>query len=110
MFADGGNVSSASIASRNSWKMLEIACGSQVKKVLTTHRYPKMHQLEEAFQKKRKGLNLPSNISLYPSPFFEGRGLRVEFRFETMEEYRSILSLLSNLADKEEFQEMVKNL
>jgi len=80
----------------------------RVKKVLTNLRYPRMHQLEEKFEKKKKSLNLPSNISLHHQPFFEGRGLRVEFQFETMKEYRSILSYLSNLADKEEFQEMVE--
>jgi ParB family chromosome partitioning protein len=81
----------------------------RVKKVLMTFRYPKMHQLEEAFEEKKKNLNLPSNISLHHQPFFEGRGLRVEFQFETMEEYRSILSHLSNLADKGEFHEILRS-
>src|SRR4030067_1645760 len=75
----------------------------RVKKVLMTLRYPKMHQLEEAFEKKKKNLNLPPHLSFHHPPFFEGRGLRAEFQFETMEEYRSILSHLSNLAEKEEF-------
>jgi len=81
----------------------------RVKKVLMTLRYPKMHQLEEAFEKKKKNLNLPSNISLHHQPFFEGKGLKVEFQFETMEEYRTILSHLSNFADKEEFQEILQS-
>ena len=81
----------------------------RVKKVLMTLRYPKMHQLEEVFEKKKKNLNLPSNLSLHHPPFFEGRGLRAEFQFETMEEYRSILSHLSDLADKEEFQEILRS-
>jgi ParB family chromosome partitioning protein len=81
----------------------------RVKKILMTLRYPKMHQLEEAFEKKKKNLNLPSHLSFQPSPFFEGRGLRAEFQFETMEEYRGILSFLSNLADKEEFQKLIQS-
>jgi ParB family transcriptional regulator, chromosome partitioning protein len=81
----------------------------RVKKVLTDLRYPKMHQLEEEFIKKRKNLSLPSNISLHHSPFFDGKGLRVEFQFETMEEYKGILSALSQLVDKEEFREMLKD-
>jgi hypothetical protein len=81
----------------------------RIKKVLMDLRYPKMHQLEEEFQKKRKDLNIPSNISLHHFPFFEGKGLRVEFQFETMEEYRMILDYLSNLANKKEFGEMIKN-
>ena len=79
----------------------------RVKKVLMDLRYPKMRQLEENFEKKRKDLNLPSNISLRHQPFFEGKGLKVEFQFETMEEYRSILLSLSQLVAKEEFREMI---
>jgi len=51
---------------------------------------------------------LPPNLSIYHPSFFEGRGLRVEFYIETMEEYRSILSTLSQLADKEGFQELIQ--
>jgi hypothetical protein len=64
--------------------------------------------LEEEFQKKRKDLNLSSSISLHHSPFFEGRELKVEFQFETMEEYQSILSALSLLPRKETFKEMIQ--
>ncbi|MGZ3590329.1 MAG: hypothetical protein ACXU99_06690, partial [Thermodesulfobacteriota bacterium] len=70
-------------------------------------RYPKMHRLEEEFEKKRRDLNLPSSVLLHHPPFFEGKGLKVEFQFETMEEYRAILSTLSRLVDKEEFEEML---
>jgi ParB family transcriptional regulator, chromosome partitioning protein len=80
----------------------------RVKKVLTDLRYPKLNQLEKEFEKKRKALNLPSNISLHHPPFFEGRGLRVGFQFETTEEYRVILKSLSSLPDKKEFEEMLK--
>jgi len=81
----------------------------RVKKILVDLRYPKMHQLEEEFEKKKKGLNLPSSVTLHHQPFFEGRGLRVQFQFETMEEYQAILNYLSNLADKEEFRELIQS-
>jgi hypothetical protein len=81
----------------------------RVKKVLLILRYPKKHQMEEEFEKKRKALNLPHPISLYHSPFFEGRELRVEFQFATMEEYQTILKSLSNLTDKKEFEEMIRH-
>ena len=80
-----------------------------MKKVLMDLRYPRMRQMEEDFEKKRKGLNLPSGVSLRHQPFFEGKGLRIEFQIETVEEYRSILSFLSLLPDKKEFQEMIKS-
>ena len=79
----------------------------RMKKVLTDLRYPKLNQLEKTFEKKRKDLNLPSNISLHHPPFFEGKGLKIEFQFGTVEDYRSILSSLSNLSDKEGFRELV---
>jgi ParB family chromosome partitioning protein len=81
----------------------------RLKKVLTDLRYPKLNQLEKAFEKKRKDLNLPSNISLHHSPFFEGRRLRIEFQFETTEEYGAILESLSRLSDKKEFEEIIQS-
>jgi ParB/RepB/Spo0J family partition protein len=80
----------------------------RVKKVLMDLRYPRMHEMEERFEKKRGELNFPASVSLRHQPFFEGKGLRMEFQFETVEEYRSILSFLSLLPDKKEFQEILK--
>jgi ParB/RepB/Spo0J family partition protein len=80
----------------------------RVKKVLMDLRYPRMHEMEERFEKKRRELNFPAIVSLRHQPFFEGKGLKLEFQFETVEEYRSILSFLSLLPDKREFQEILK--
>ena len=80
----------------------------RIKKVFTDLRYPKLNQLEKAFEKKRKDLNLPFNISLHHLPFFEGKRLKIEFQFETTEEYRSILSALSVLPEKEGFKQMIE--
>jgi ParB family chromosome partitioning protein len=81
----------------------------RMKKALLGLRYPRMHNMEEKFEKKRKELNLPSKVSLYHQPFFEGKGLKVEFQFETVEGYRSIVSHLSKLTDKKEFKEMIES-
>jgi ParB family chromosome partitioning protein len=80
----------------------------RLKRVLTDLRYPTLNQLEKAFEKKRKDLNLPSTISLHHPPFFEGKGIKIEFQFETEEEYRSILSALSALPEKEGFKQMIE--
>jgi hypothetical protein len=80
----------------------------RIKKALMGLRYPRMHNMETRFEKKRKELNLPSNISLQHPPFFEGKGLKMEFQFETVEEYRSMLSTLSKLTNKKEFGEMIE--
>lgn len=82
----------------------------RVKKVLLSLRYPRLRQLEEDFEKKRKDLNLPSTISLSHPPFFEGKGLKIGFQFQSMEEYESVLSALSALSEKEEFREMMQDL
>ncbi|MBM4341365.1 MAG: hypothetical protein FJ110_17710 [Deltaproteobacteria bacterium] len=79
----------------------------RVKKVFMNLRHPKMRQMEEEFEKKRKALNLVSAISLQHSPYFEGKELRIEFQFRTMEEYRAIVDSLSRLVDKEEFKELI---
>jgi ParB-like chromosome segregation protein Spo0J len=80
----------------------------RIKNVLMDLRYPRMRQMEDEFEKKRRDLGLPPGISLFHSPFFEGKELRVDFKFETLEEYQSILSSLSQIANKKEFQEMIK--
>jgi hypothetical protein len=72
-------------------------------------RFPAMRQWEAKFEKKRGELSLPSNVSLHHPPFFEGTGLRVEFQFKTLEEYRSVLSSLSLLPEKKEFEEMIED-
>jgi ParB family transcriptional regulator, chromosome partitioning protein len=81
----------------------------RVKRVLMGLRYPRMERMEEQFEKKSKALSLPSRVSLHHQPYFEGTGLKIEFQFETMEEYRSILSSLSSLADKKDLQEMLES-
>ena len=79
----------------------------KVKKVLMDFRYPRMQQMEDQFEKKSKALSLPPKVFLHHQPYFEGKGLRIEFQFETMEEYQSILSSLSSLANKKELQEII---
>ncbi|MFB3886826.1 MAG: ParB/RepB/Spo0J family partition protein [Thermodesulfobacteriota bacterium] len=80
----------------------------RVKRALIDLRYPRMRQKEEGFEKKRRDLHLSSALSLHHQPFFEGRGLRMEFQFETIEEYRAILSTLSGLPEEKAFQEMIE--
>jgi ParB family chromosome partitioning protein len=82
----------------------------RVKRGLMDLRYPIMRHREERFEEKRRDLNLPFGVSIHHSPFFERRGLRIEFQFETLDQYRSILSSLSLLVDKEEFKELIQGL
>ncbi len=114
------------ISRRNQWTVSDI-CGrpeiqavlsqeeltpsqktDHVKKALMNFRYPKMHRLEEEFDKKKKELNLPSTVRLQHDPFFEKKGAKIEFQFENMKDYRSIIASLLKLADKKEFEEMLE--
>jgi ParB family chromosome partitioning protein len=79
----------------------------RVKKILTGLRYPRMSHLEAEFERDRRDLNLPPGVSLSHPPFFEGKGLRIGFQFQSVEEYRSILSSLSSLGENEEFRAMI---
>ena len=79
----------------------------KVKKALLTLRYPRLSQLQETFETKRKGLNLPSGLSLQHPAFFEAKGVKIGLQCETLEEYQSLVSSLSLLQEKEEFQEML---
>ncbi len=80
----------------------------RVKKILLELRYPRLKELERTFDERRKELNLPPDISLFHSPYFEGREWRIELRFETMEQYRRALSSLSKLAEEREFEEFIR--
>jgi ParB family chromosome partitioning protein len=81
----------------------------RIKKVLMDLRYPRLQQMEKAFEKKRKDLNLPVTISLHHPPFFEGKRIKIEFQFETPEEYRRIVESLLNLRDKKELEEIIQS-
>jgi ParB/RepB/Spo0J family partition protein len=81
----------------------------QFKKALFRLRYPRRHQLEERFRQRRISLNLPPAISLEHSPNFEGKRLKMDFQFASVEELRTILSSLNNLADKKELEEMIRD-
>ena len=80
----------------------------RIKRELLKLRHPRMKQREEEFEKRRKALQLPPPLILRHAPSFEGKELRIEFQFETLEGYRAIVDSLSGLGDREEFKEMIR--
>lgn len=82
----------------------------RVKKLLMALRYPRMKQREEKFREGIKKLNLPANLFLIHQPFFEGKGMKVEFQFESKEEYQTLIRSLLDLEKKKEFEEMMESL
>jgi hypothetical protein len=81
----------------------------RLKKVLMGLRYPRIRQLEERFEKGRRALNLPPGVFLNHPPSFEGKGLKVDFQFKTLEQYQAVLSALSVLPERVEFKEMIRD-
>jgi len=80
----------------------------RAKKILVDLRYPRLSRLEEEFETKKKGWNLPPHVSIHHAPFFEGKEMRVGFRFRSLEEYESVLSSLSKLGATGSFQEVLE--
>jgi ParB/RepB/Spo0J family partition protein len=80
----------------------------KVKRALIGVRYPRMRQLEERFEKERKGLKLPRNITIHHQPNFEGKGLRVEFQFSSVDEFREALSTLLPISGEEPFLSLLE--
>ena len=66
--------------------------------------------MEEQFEKKKQGFEFASRGSSFIiNPYFEGKGLRIGFQFETMEEYRSIsLPPCLSLRTRRSLQEMLR--
>jgi ParB family transcriptional regulator, chromosome partitioning protein len=81
----------------------------EFKRTLLQLRYPRRHHLEEEFQQRRASLHLPPGIALDHAANFEGKRLKMEFQFESVEDLRTILSSLNNLADKKELEEILRN-
>ncbi|MCJ7642838.1 MAG: ParB/RepB/Spo0J family partition protein [Desulfobacterales bacterium] len=80
----------------------------RVKTALMNLRFPRMHQLEEGFEQKKKELDLPPGVSLHHDLHFEGKRLKMEIHFETLEEYQSLLAELFTLPEKKAFQMMLE--
>ena len=81
----------------------------RVKTALMNLRFPRRHQVEEGFEQKKKALDLPPSVSLQHDPHFEGKRLKMELQFETLEEYQSLLTELFALPEKKAFQKMLED-
>jgi ParB/RepB/Spo0J family partition protein len=80
----------------------------KLKKALTALRYPGLQRQEAEFESSRRELELPTGISVRPSPFFEGKELRIDFQFSSEEDYRKALSTLSALPGKPAFRALLE--
>jgi hypothetical protein len=65
-------------------------------------RMPHLSSMQEAFRKARKGLGLPSRISLQHNPFFESPGVTVGFTARTSREFVHISRRLWEASQRSE--------
>lgn len=58
-------------------------------------RYPLISEKEDGFRQKLKGAGLPNSILVSHAKYFEGNELKIECKFKTVEELKSILAKIS---------------
>lgn len=58
-------------------------------------RYPLISEKEDGFRQKLKDAGLPNNVLVSHAKYFEGNELKIECKFKTAEELKSILAKIS---------------
>ena len=62
-------------------------------------RYPTLSKVEENYKTCLSGFDLPKDIGIYHSPFFEGNDLEIRLRFGASDRLSELLSYLSSVVD-----------
>jgi hypothetical protein len=60
----------------------------QVRNILRTRRFPRLHAVEDRFAAALKDLHIPTGIRIMPPPHFEGRTFKAEIAFTSADELR----------------------
>ena len=69
-------------------------------KVLKKRRFPQLSSLEKQFEAIKKEMNLPPEITIAASPYFEDNKYRVHFTFTTEKDYNNTIKILQNALEK----------
>jgi ParB/RepB/Spo0J family partition protein len=72
---------------------------NEFRHVLRRLRYPTLSKVEENYKTCLTGFNLPKDISIHHSPFFEGNDLEIRLRFRASDRLSEMLSYLSSVLD-----------
>ncbi|MGD8923918.1 MAG: ParB/RepB/Spo0J family partition protein [Syntrophobacterales bacterium] len=80
-----------------------------IRRYLQTLRSPRLTARKERFAKEVHDLGLPAGVRLVPPPHFEGPRWRLECAFERGDELAARLRHLAELADRGEFQRVMKS-
>jgi ParB/RepB/Spo0J family partition protein len=88
-------------------KIGEKGVKADFRRELRTMRYPALLRAEEEFRDCLRSLNLPNEVNISHSPFFEGNYVEIRIRIEGAEELREILSYLHSALNKGEIDRLL---
>lgn len=80
---------------------------SEFRHALRRLRYPTLSKVEENYKTCLSAFNLPKDITLYHSPFFEGNDLEIRLTFETSDRLSELLSYLSSVVDDRSIEKLL---
>lgn len=75
----------------------------KIRLFLKRKRYPSLSSMKDSFDSLLERIEWPKEISVKPSPFFEGEDVSVSFTFRNNVEFQEHLRRLQKLASRKEF-------
>lgn len=70
-------------------------------------RYPTLSKVEENYKTCLSAFNLPKDITLFHSPFYEGNDLEIRLTFGTSDRLSELLSYLSSVVDDRSIEKLL---
>jgi hypothetical protein len=77
------------------------------RKALHQMAHPHLSEMEEQFQKNKKALQLPANITLSPPHYFEGSRFDVKFQFGNRNELKATAQKLLDSVELSEIDNLL---
>jgi ParB family chromosome partitioning protein len=92
----------------DSEKLSSLQKSERIRSIFRKKRYPALSSKENTFRSSLKKMDLPEDIMIKHSPFFEDENISVTFKFKKREEYEAIVTKLKELTAKPEFDRIIK--
>lgn len=105
--ASRDKVSIGKIIDRISSEIGGVGGKNEFRHALRRLRYPTLSKVEENYKTCLSGFNLPKDITLYHSPFFEGNDLEIRLTFGTSDRLSELLSYLSSVVDDRSIEKLL---
>ncbi|UCC39939.1 MAG: ParB N-terminal domain-containing protein [Candidatus Aminicenantes bacterium] len=79
----------------------------KIRLLLKRKRYPSISSMRDSFNSLLRIMGWPKEISVKPSPFFEGEDVSVSFSFKNNEELQRHLHMIKKLSSRKEFSRLL---